>query len=199
MWREMSRIIGEVRPRFAFVENSPMLVTRGLERVLADLTSMGYDSKWGVVSAADVGAPHRRERIWILANTKLYGLPSPQVARGAQETIRKQQARSHNTLNFAGTSGLSTTESDVAHSCGKRLQGSKQFQNDFRKNISGETITHGAITKRNNDGRTSVNWWDFEPNVGRVANGVAARVDRLKAIGNGQVPLCAATAWELLK
>jgi DNA (cytosine-5)-methyltransferase 1 len=199
MWREMARIISEVRPRFAFVENSPMLVTRGLERVLADLTSMGYDSKWGVVSAADVGAPHKRERIWILANTKLYGLPAPQVARGAQETIRKQQARSHNTLNFAGTSGLSTTESDVAHSCGKRLQGSKQFQNDFRKNISGETITHGAITKRNNDGRTSVNWWDFEPNVGRVANGVAARVDRLKAIGNGQVPLCAATAWELLK
>ena len=41
-------------------------------------------------------------------------------------------------------------------------------------------------------------WWDVEPDVGRVANGVAARVDRLKAIGNGQVPLCAATAWKLL-
>ncbi len=176
-----------------------MLVTRGLERVLADLTSMGYDSRWGIVSAADVGAPHRRERIWILANTKLHGLSAPQVARGTQETVRKQQAGSHNTLDSAGASGLPTTKSDVAHSCGKGLQGSKQFQNDFKENISGETIPHGSIAKRNNDGGTSVNWWDAEPNVGRVADGVAARVDRLKAIGNGQVPLCAATAWELLK
>ena len=73
MWREMARIIGEVRPRFAFVENSPMLVIRGLERVLADLTAMGYDSRWGVISAADVGAMHKRERIWIVAK-----LPPPQ-------------------------------------------------------------------------------------------------------------------------
>jgi DNA (cytosine-5)-methyltransferase 1 len=160
---------------------------------------MGYDSRWGIVSAADVGAPHRRERIWILANTKLYGLPPPQVARGTQETIRKQQAGSHNTLDFTGASDLSTTKSDVAYSGSKGLQGSKQFQNDIRENISGQTLPHGSIAKRNNDGGTSSNWWDAEPNVGRVADGVAARVDRLKAIGNGQVPLCAATAWELLK
>jgi DNA (cytosine-5)-methyltransferase 1 len=160
---------------------------------------MGYDSQWGIVSAADVGAPHRRERIWILANTKLYGLAAPQVARGTQETIRKQQAGSHNTFDPAGASGLPTTKSDVANSCGKGLQRSKQFQNDFRENITGKTIPYGSIAKRNNDGGTRVNWWDAEPNVGRVANGVAARVDRLKAIGNGQVPLCAATAWELLK
>ena len=73
MWREMARIIGEVRPRFAFVENSPMLVTRGLERVLADLTAMGYDNRWGVISAADIGANHKRERIWIVAHAKRDG------------------------------------------------------------------------------------------------------------------------------
>ena len=67
MWKEMARIIGEVQPRFAFVENSPMLTSRGLDRVLGDLSTMGYDAEWGVVSAADAGAPHRRERIWILA------------------------------------------------------------------------------------------------------------------------------------
>jgi hypothetical protein len=72
MWREMARIIGEVRPRYAFVENSPMLVTRGLERVLADLTAMGYDSKWGVISAADIGAKHKRERIWIVASSNTH-------------------------------------------------------------------------------------------------------------------------------
>lgn len=69
LWREMSRIIGEIRPRFAFVENSPMLVVRGLDRVLGDLTEMGYSSAWGVFSGADFGARHIRERLWILAHS----------------------------------------------------------------------------------------------------------------------------------
>lgn len=69
LWREMARIIGEVRPRFVFIENSPALVTRGLDRVLSDLAALRFDARWGIVSAADVGAFHRRERIWILANS----------------------------------------------------------------------------------------------------------------------------------
>ena len=68
LWREMARIIGEVRPRFAFVENSPMLTVRGLGRVLGDLAEMGFDARWGVLGAAHAGAPHLRERIWILAD-----------------------------------------------------------------------------------------------------------------------------------
>jgi len=69
LWVEMARIIGEVRPSFVFVENSPMLTHRGLGTVLGDLAEMGFDAKWGVVSAADTGAPHLRERIWIVADT----------------------------------------------------------------------------------------------------------------------------------
>jgi DNA (cytosine-5)-methyltransferase 1 len=68
MWKHMARIIGEVQPRFAFVENSPMLTSRGLGTVLADLSKMGFDAEWGVLSAAQVGALHRRERIWVLAS-----------------------------------------------------------------------------------------------------------------------------------
>ena len=67
LWAEMARIIGEVQPRFAFIENSPMLVTRGLSRVLADLDSMGFDAEWGCIGASSVGAPHKRERLWIVA------------------------------------------------------------------------------------------------------------------------------------
>ena len=67
MWREMARIIHEVRPRYVFVENSPMLTSRGLGRVLGDLASMGFDARWGVLGAADVGAKHQRDRIWIVA------------------------------------------------------------------------------------------------------------------------------------
>ena len=68
MWKHMARIINEVRPRFAFVENSPLLVSRGLVTVLSDLAEMGYDARWCVVSASDCGAPHKRDRIWILAS-----------------------------------------------------------------------------------------------------------------------------------
>ena len=68
LWFEMARIIGEVRPRYVYVENSSALIIRGLDRVLGSLSDMGFDAKWGVVSAADAGAWHRRKRTWILAN-----------------------------------------------------------------------------------------------------------------------------------
>ena len=67
LWREFARILGEIRPRFAFVENSPFLVGRGLGVVLGDLAALGYDARWQVLAAGDVGARHLRERIWIAA------------------------------------------------------------------------------------------------------------------------------------
>jgi len=76
LWREFARIIGEVRPRYAFIENSPMLVIRGLERVLCDLAAMGYNARWGVVSAADAGACHKRERFWCVASDSKRGIES---------------------------------------------------------------------------------------------------------------------------
>lgn len=176
-----------------------MLVNRGLERVLADLSKMGYDSRWGVVSAADVGAPHKRERIWILAHTELHGLVTDQVTRGAQETVRQQQAKPINSLDVTGTGGLPAAEPDVADPCDPRLQGSQWVQGDTGKNLSGQALSHGSVAQRRDDGKKRSNWWDIEPDVGRVADGVAARVDRLKALGNGQVPAVAATAWRLLK
>lgn len=73
LWSEMARIISEVRPRFAFVENSPALLVRGMGTVLGDLASLGYDARWGVVSAAEVGALHLRERVWIVAHADPLG------------------------------------------------------------------------------------------------------------------------------
>lgn len=70
LWKEFSRIIGEVGPRFVLVENSPMLASRGLGVVLGDLATLGYNARWGVLGAHHSGAPHKRERIWILANAK---------------------------------------------------------------------------------------------------------------------------------
>ena len=67
LWSEMHRIISEVRPRYAIIENVPMLIHRGFERVLCDLTSSGFDCEWQIIGADEVGAWHRRKRIWIVA------------------------------------------------------------------------------------------------------------------------------------
>ena len=69
LWGEMARIISEIRPKIVFVENSPMLAVRGLGKVLGDLSEMGYNAKWGVIGAESIGAPHKRERIWICATS----------------------------------------------------------------------------------------------------------------------------------
>jgi len=72
MWTHMARIIGEVRPRYAYVENSPMLVGRGLARVVGDLAELGYGNiRWGIMGAHHVAAPHKRDRIWVVANANL--------------------------------------------------------------------------------------------------------------------------------
>ena len=137
LWTEMARIVGEVQPAFVWVENSPMLVVRGIDRVLWDLASLGYDARWGVVSAENAGALHKRERCWILAHT--------------------MQTRSQKRMEYE--------RPDTLAGC-QLQQGSK--------------------------------WQEADPDVLRVAHGVANRVDRISAIGNGQVPAVVRLAWETL-
>jgi len=182
MWSHMARIISEVRPKYAFIENSPMLSIRGLESVLADLAKMGFNAEWGVLSAADVGAKHLRERIWIVAkNTKQPGLLSH--TEHNRNGWRQQQSES-----------VKKTNGNVAHSRSKRCNKGNDGKLETNKTIrSTSTISIKPSLERYNREN-----WSTEPDVCRVVNGVADTVDRLKAIGNGQVPLCAATAWRLL-
>jgi DNA (cytosine-5)-methyltransferase 1 len=224
MWKHMARVVSEVRPRYVFVENSPMLVTRGLERVIGDLTALGYDTKWTVMGAADVGANHQRDRIWIVAN-----------ANNARLERREQQPKvSNEKRNLADTSELfgnggndnarismeRETQSESGNDCGtENVAYSRELRHKHEADkvqtrwdtieLCSPILANTNITqcKRNQctergyaeyANSSSTSWWKVEPNVGRVADGVAARVDRLKAIGNGQVPLCAATAWRLL-
>ena len=208
MWKHMARIIGEVRPQYVFVENSPMLTSRGLGVVLADLSTLGFDAKWGVVSAADVGANHKRERIWIRAKQRnfLSHAEHNGLGRGEQQSESIEE-----TIGMADTyfpqckrSGVSIgIQSSIARiGDGNSLVSNtssigQQGQRKHEQPINSKKDSHRQTNYVESIGRPE--FWAIEPNVGRVANGVAARVDRLKAIGNGQVPLCAATAWELLK
>ena len=171
LWAEMHRVICEVRPRFAFMENSPMLTSRGLGRVLGDLAAIGYDAAWTVLGADDVGAPHVRKRIWILAHDTNADLPRS----GRRESL-EGTPESHQIL------------SDSYFSQCERVD-SMPLQPQQKNTRLGDI---GRVGKTRHP-------WQTEPDVGRVADGVAARVDRLKAIGNGQVPLVAATAFRILK
>jgi DNA (cytosine-5)-methyltransferase 1 len=90
LWREYARIIGELRPRYVVVENSPALVIRGLERVLADFAELGMDAIWTTIRASDVGARHRRERMFICAHAHgdgLQGRDGGPLARIAVQTL----------------------------------------------------------------------------------------------------------------
>jgi DNA (cytosine-5)-methyltransferase 1 len=173
LWVQMARIIREVRPRFIFVENSPMLTSRGLGRVLGDLAALGYDAQWTVLSAADVGAPHIRERIWILANAR--SRRCDREDEGKMEQSRRTEIK---------RSGF------AADTNGDQCAPRTEQQSRRNEAEPGWETSSPAMSHR---------WWAVEPDVGRVAHGVAHRVDRLRAIGNGQVPMCAATAWKILK
>jgi DNA (cytosine-5)-methyltransferase 1 len=147
LWRHMARIIDEVRPRYVFLENSPLLVSNGLVRVLGDLAMLGFDAQWGVMGAIDAGMDHNRKRLWLVANADGNGLqgvdtlPSPAQAQEGKW-------------------------SDVARVVSEIQSG--------RKN------------------RIPESW------ILRESDGVADRVDRTIAIGNGQVPFCADMAWRVL-
>lgn len=185
MWREMARIIHEVRPRFVFVENSPMLTSRGLGTVLGDLAEMGFDAKWGVLGANAVGAPHQRERIWIYGshpssqrwNNRVADWQERQLLRDKNWDASESKSEREGWFSWVGQVGK-----DVANANVTQRQGMCKSKRIYQE--------HADIS--------SPSWWEIEPNMDRVADGVAAGVDRLKAIGNGQVPLCAATAWRIL-
>lgn len=148
LWKEFARIIGEVRPPYAFIENSPALIIRGLDVVLSDLAAHGYDAQWLCLSAAQCGAPHVRDRIWILAYA---------------DSHRRQ------------------THTDQKEIC----------LSSYREGCARLTGAVGYARE----------WPGTRPSgispMG-VDDGMAFTVDRIKALGNGQVPRVAATAFHTL-
>lgn len=178
LWAEMHRIVCEVRPRYVFVENSPALTSRGLGRVLGDLAASGYDAAWMVLGAADVGAPHRRDRIWILATeAEREDVFSHADLRGFQ--LQNKSCTGEAEVSGVGVCCVSNASNASCERC----------EEQWRSGAAGEEVSAAGCC----------GWWSSEPAVGRVAHGVAHRVDRLKSIGNGQVPLVAATAFCELK
>ena len=163
LWRDMARIVREVRPRYVLVENSPLLVGRGLATVLCDLAGMGYDAIWGVLGAHHAGAPHRRERAWLVAHAPLHG-------SGNETTSTNPGTAGWNALARLGL-----------------VRGAVGRGTDSQSGMA-----WNGSTWRDNGGR------DAKPAILGVADGMANRVDRCHAIGNGQVPAVVRMAWHTL-
>ena len=204
LWSEFARIIREVQPRYAFIENSPMLTVRGLDRVLADLAAMGFNAEWGIVSAADVGAPHLRERIWIVANARGRRCNQSVIREVQQprrtETIRTSEDAADTKSERRGEAReLRHAESAQWTTCsGETLHDADSIDRHEMRRAAQRQSGHAGEPDCGLGAHAADQHWPVEPALGRVAHGVAKRVDRLKAIGNGQVPRVAATAWRIL-
>ena len=95
LWTEFARAIGDIRPRYVLIENSPALVTRGLDRVLSDIAALRYDAEWICFPASALGAPHKRDRIWIMAYPDSLGEPQPQRERNQIGRRSRNSGESH--------------------------------------------------------------------------------------------------------
>jgi len=179
LWSEYARLIGEIRPRYVLVENVPGLLVRGMDRVLGDLSELGYDAEWRTISAADVGAPHLRKRIWIVAYPAEQRLQGGSTGRQNVSGVADQSERCSETR-------VADPVLPNANRPGLEKPGEKGTL-PRREVAVGHCGSVGSVFGATKQPERS-EWWVIEPNVGRVAHGVPKRVDRLKGLGNAVVP-----------
>ncbi len=170
LWPEMLRVISEVRPTWVVAENVAGLINMGLNGVLSDLEGIGYEVQAFLIPACGVDAPHRRNRIFIVAYSRGRGFSESDLGS-------KQSGRTKAVCPGANrASNKRTGLQDVANTNGQGLQG------------------YGGLRERGGQwptwkGDTALKGiWESEPPVDRVASGIPSRVDRLKCLGNAVVP-----------
>ena len=236
LWHQFARIIRTIRPRWVVIENVPALTSRGLGTVLGDLAEIGFDAEWHCIPASAVGAPHRRDRIWIVANA--VGPGAWGVGRKACSDAWRDSRRDESSLRQRDratcadrTRATGQTSCDVAYAVCERdaLRGDRETVPTgmaSRQGNSGRSqcdcgprcaegtgqgccnvadsdslprsqqqrhelgdCWQGNAGEGNNAGRSKGDgWWETEPDVGRVVDGIPSRLDRLRGLGNSVVP-----------
>lgn len=246
LWSELARVLGELRPRYAILENVSALLSgdrgRWFGRVLGDLAEIGYDCEWHCIPASYLGAPHRRDRIWIICR-------HADAVRCNRDDRQERKVQNENTDTNRICQNVSYSESVLwnesrrgngqdrpdapepsdngeqeslayADRSQRRWIRSGERPGESERNVSRESISnsseHVADTlqrSRKSQISSRFGWrfqrcveeawdrspWQFEPDVGRVANGVPARVDRLRCLGNAIVPQMAELIGNAIK
>jgi DNA (cytosine-5)-methyltransferase 1 len=178
LWWEFHRLIKETNPKWVIIENVAAIRNRGLDQVLSSLAQVGYDAEWHCIPASAVGAPHQRDRVWIVAYANNSGSGTPEYG---VDTVGSRVIQERQDESFRGISGCSQTLADAEQ---QGLQGRLHWwANAKRQSELGYLGCCGSM-----DGQPIENWWATEPAVGRVAHGIPRRVDRLRALGNAVVP-----------
>ena len=209
LWPWVRQAISELRPRYAILENVRGHLSLGGLSVIGELASIGYDTEWRIVSAASVGANHRRDRIVIVA------YPQSEPSNGVHNHSRdSQQSQSPAKLrNSGGTQTMADTNSQWRHEqcereickpniggCCQNVANSESTGCNRNRLPVRQKTTHPVFAS----GGSHTRWhkitknWEIEPNVGRVAYGVPSRVDRLRGLGNAVVPQVAEVIGRLV-
>lgn len=198
LWGEYARLIGAIKPRWVVAENVPGLLSSEAGRffgtVLRDLAALGYDAEWNIVSAADVGAPHLRERVFIVAYPASERRDRGEFPKATRRLLYPElgesgQALAYTLGNRRGAGREDYSEHDWAilgaggEHAGKMAYSDRAGcqERDVAAVASGQGQRAGGADTDGHD-------WTTEPDVGRVANGVPRRVDRLRGLGNAVVP-----------
>jgi len=181
LWWEYLRAVSVLRPRYVLVENVPMLTRRGLDRLLASLSQIGYDAEWNIVSARQMGANHRRDRIFVVAYSGDRCRRDDERGGIGEPCFRELDKTEWNQKTTA-TTGPSKMSCSVAHSDESSGEG-----NGCAKRVFEERTDHNFHS-----------WWEVEPNVGRVVDGIPSRVDRLRCLGNAVVPQVAEVVGRMI-
>ena len=187
LWEEYFRIIQSVRSRWVVGENVSGIINMELDQVLSDLASENYSCQSLVIPACAVNAPHRRDRVWIIArrnamgNSEYNGLSTAKESRSPSSISDNSSQGENKTFQSKGTSGRSNIK-NVAHANKERIQGRKETGN-----LESEGTQRNQFSLRCSQRRIGKNW-SIEPELGRVANGIPSRVDRIKSLGNAVVP-----------
>ena len=201
IWPEIFTIIQAKRPTWIVCENVYGHISMGLDTVLSDLETEGYSCQPFIVPACAVNAPHRRDRLWIVAHTNSHGKPNGSIneekrsrqlvgdtendrCNRGSASARREGAQNKQVEQFSVRGKLSRSSENVAYTDNKRSQGRLSGGKDEeRQSEHGHTRCSSAAHRQPTE-----EWWAAEPSVGRVANGIPKRVDRLKGLGNAIVP-----------
>jgi DNA (cytosine-5)-methyltransferase 1 len=186
----MLRIISEVRPTWVIGENVIGIVKMELDSILSDLEGEGYQTRAFIIPACSIDAPHKRDRVWIIAHANSEGESDGPINEGPRPRQLELMADPNSGFSTvtqqavqAGRATIISSSKDVADSESERVQ---------RLWTSGEQKPHtygGQKLSLCGSERPRPAYWEAEPGMGRVVDGIPNRVDRIKGLGNAVVPM----------